>query len=89
MKREYDSNLSREENLAIEILECARIKKYSPNRLHYEIVNYPPIKKVFFTCVISSTNISLIEYYLNEFVDAKFIDKSNIESKRYLTVRID
>jgi hypothetical protein len=90
MRREYDYNLSKEENLAIEILEGARLNRYNTDNLRYEIDNSIG-KKVFFTCVLSpKTNASLIEHYLNEFgIDVKFIDKSNPNNKRYLNVRID
>lgn len=89
MIRNYDYQLSKEENLAIEILEGARRNKYNTDTLHYEITNSIS-KKVFFTCVFNpTTDLSSIEYYLKQFgIDAKFIDKS-IPGKKYLTVRIE
>ena len=88
MIRNYDYQLSKEENLAIEILEGARRNKFNTDNLHFEITNTIS-KKVFFTCVLNpTTDVSLIEHHINEFgINAKFIDISNI-GKRYLTVRI-
>lgn len=89
MHRDYDYQLSKEENLAIEILEVARLNKYNTDNLHFEITNSIS-KKIFFTCVLNpTTNARLIEHHLQEYgIDAKFIDKSN-QGKKYLTVRID
>jgi len=89
MRREYDYQLTKEQNLAIEILEMARLNKFNTDNLHFEIANSIS-KKVFFTCVFNpTTDAILIEYHLQKYgIDAKFIDKS-IQGKRYLTVRID
>lgn len=89
MHRDYDYQLTKEENLAIEILEGARRNKYNTDNLHFEIINSIS-KKVFFTCVLNpTTDISLIEHYLKQFgIDAKFIDKSS-PGKRYFIVRTD
>lgn len=85
----YDFSLTKEENLAIEILKIARLNKFNADKLFFEITNSIS-KKVFFTYVLKPiTDISLIEHHLQEYgIDAKFIDK-NIGGKRYLTIRID
>jgi len=96
IRREYDFNLTKEENLALLIYDTLHnnfgdtiTNKEFLNNFHFEIVNDFYHKNVFFSYVLNpqtKTNIENIEICLMRIgIEKKFIDKSS-DGKKYLAV---
>ena len=79
--RKWDFSISKEHNMALDILHWVGINNYNINELRFEILNREDRKNGYTYVINKPIDIKIIENFINK----TFIDKST-DSKKYLTV---